>query len=170
MGRKHTRARPDAVILLAEVARPNLKILGEPVGEELGDKVLHRPIMLSLPLGSSLDDETGCTTCGLLEGVVPLLRGDWIGGSFGWHSGGHQIYVCLFGTHIISSLMSSRSLTYLAPSDMIMDHRGERDPKYWCLPPFRGDPKRAPAASGYRYHLVWRGRTVGTFDTWCVEA
>jgi hypothetical protein len=99
MGRKHTRARPDAVILLAEVARPNLKILGEPVGEELGDKVLHRPIMLSLPLGSSLDDETGCTTCGLLEGVVPLLRGDWIGGSFGWQWGTSNICVFVWDSH-----------------------------------------------------------------------
>ncbi|KAJ7789206.1 hypothetical protein B0H14DRAFT_3503277 [Mycena olivaceomarginata] len=52
------------------------------------------------------------------------------------------------------------------PSDMVMDHRGTRDPKYWCLPPFCGDAKRPPATRGYRYHLVWQGRTVGIFDTW----
>ncbi|KAJ7810497.1 hypothetical protein B0H14DRAFT_3480547 [Mycena olivaceomarginata] len=63
--------------------------------------------------------------------------------------------------------MSSRPLrTNLDASDMVMDHRGTRDPKYWCLPPFRGDAKRPPATRGYQYHLVWQGRTVGIFDTW----
>ncbi|KAJ7840484.1 hypothetical protein B0H14DRAFT_3458020 [Mycena olivaceomarginata] len=67
--------------------------------------------------------------------------------------------------------MSSRpGLTNLPPSDMIMDHHRGRDPRYWCLPPFRGDPKRAPVDRGYRYHLVWQGRTVGTFDTWAAAS
>ncbi|KAJ7660087.1 hypothetical protein DFH06DRAFT_1130000, partial [Mycena polygramma] len=59
--------------------------------------------------------------------------------------------------------------TNLKPSEVVMDHRGERDPRYWCLPPFRGDPSRRPAkvrGRGYVYHLVWQGHLVGTFDTW----
>ncbi|KAJ7829015.1 hypothetical protein B0H14DRAFT_3465978 [Mycena olivaceomarginata] len=166
IAREHTIARSDAVILLAEVARPNLKVFGKPVREELGDEVVHRLIMLSSPLSSGLDDEAECTAGGYLEGIFALF--DWIGGSWGpaWRGASGE-YVRMFCPHIISPLMSSRPLrTNLDASDMVMDHRGTRDPKYWCLPPFRGDAKRPPATRGYRYHLVWQGRTVGIFDTW----
>jgi hypothetical protein len=61
--------------------------------------------------------------------------------------------------------------TNLKPYEVIYDHRGGCDPRYWCLPPFRGDPTRVPplAHNGARYHLVWQGHTVGTFDTWQVH-
>ncbi|KAJ7794940.1 hypothetical protein B0H14DRAFT_2621476 [Mycena olivaceomarginata] len=70
--------------------------------------------------------------------------------------------------HLMSSSKPTR--TNLEPHDVVMDHRGDRDPRYWCLPPFRGDPTCAQplSRSGYRYHLVWQGHTVGTFDTWAM--
>jgi hypothetical protein len=62
----------------------------------------------------------------------------------------------------------SGSRTNLLPHEVIMDERGHRDPRYYCLPPFRGDPSYVPSArrSGYRYHLVFQGHQVGVFETW----
>ncbi|KAF8212966.1 hypothetical protein K438DRAFT_1751379 [Mycena galopus ATCC 62051] len=51
--------------------------------------------------------------------------------------------------------------TNMTAAEMVRDERGVRDPQYWCLPPFRGDPARQapPSKGGYRYHLVWQGYT-----------
>ncbi|KAJ7847178.1 hypothetical protein B0H13DRAFT_2362603 [Mycena leptocephala] len=64
--------------------------------------------------------------------------------------------------------MSTPPPTNIKPFEVIMDHRGTRDPRYWCLPPFRGDHGQVTtkAHNGFWYHLVWQGRTVGIFDTW----
>ncbi|KAJ7741474.1 hypothetical protein DFH07DRAFT_778151 [Mycena maculata] len=54
--------------------------------------------------------------------------------------------------------------------EMVMDRRpGGQDSRFYCLPPFRGDPTHLPrvhAKSGYRFHLVTQGELVGIFDTW----
>ncbi|KAJ7780553.1 hypothetical protein DFH07DRAFT_765086 [Mycena maculata] len=58
----------------------------------------------------------------------------------------------------------------LKPWELVMDRRpGGRDSRYYCLPPFRGDPSHPPrvhANSRYPFHLVTQGHVVGTFDTW----
>ncbi|KAF8121840.1 hypothetical protein K438DRAFT_1793549 [Mycena galopus ATCC 62051] len=56
----------------------------------------------------------------------------------------------------------------MAASEMVMDRRGGHDPRYWCLPTFCGDPTRVRGVSKarFKFHLVWQGHTVGTFDTW----
>ncbi|KAJ7156209.1 hypothetical protein C8R46DRAFT_1294775 [Mycena filopes] len=66
--------------------------------------------------------------------------------------------------------MSQPAPTNLPREEVVMDRRpgSTRNPRYYCLPPFRGNPGSPPPQpqSGYRYHLVWQGYQVGTFDTW----
>ncbi|KAJ7121766.1 hypothetical protein C8R43DRAFT_959544 [Mycena crocata] len=58
--------------------------------------------------------------------------------------------------------------TNLSAEQLIMDCRGTRDSRYYCLPPFYVDPHSALArkSSGYHYHLVFQGHKVGVFDNW----
>ncbi|KAJ6463638.1 hypothetical protein C8R47DRAFT_1079922 [Mycena vitilis] len=57
--------------------------------------------------------------------------------------------------------------TNLRPGDLIMDTRGDKDCRYYCLPPYRGSSATASKKhrSGYRFHLVFQGHIVGTFDS-----
>ncbi|KAJ7601618.1 hypothetical protein DFH06DRAFT_1352392 [Mycena polygramma] len=60
--------------------------------------------------------------------------------------------------------------TNLKADEVIMDERGVKDPRYYCLPPFHGSstvPKKG--GGGYPFHLVTQGHRVGTFDNW-IEA
>ncbi|KAJ6455535.1 hypothetical protein C8R47DRAFT_1082757, partial [Mycena vitilis] len=60
--------------------------------------------------------------------------------------------------------------TNLKADEVIMDDRGVKDPRYYCLPPFHGSstvPRKG--GGGYPFHLVTQGHRVGTFDNW-VEA
>ncbi|KAJ7475544.1 hypothetical protein B0H11DRAFT_1917721 [Mycena galericulata] len=58
--------------------------------------------------------------------------------------------------------------TNLAPEELVMDQRGKRDARYYCLPPFRGDRShpRERHGGGFPLHLVAQGHVVGTFDSW----
>ncbi|KAJ7164842.1 hypothetical protein C8R43DRAFT_1122722 [Mycena crocata] len=64
--------------------------------------------------------------------------------------------------------MSPPAATNLSADEVIMDRRGARDARYYCLPPFRGDPTQPNRykGKGYRYHVVFQGHVVGTFDNW----
>ncbi|KAJ7851697.1 hypothetical protein B0H13DRAFT_1904987 [Mycena leptocephala] len=63
--------------------------------------------------------------------------------------------------------------TNLPVDEMIMDTRGVKDARFYCLPPYRGDPNRLSkprrTGGGYPFHLVSQGHVVGIFDNW-VEA
>ncbi|KAJ7062412.1 hypothetical protein B0H15DRAFT_958826 [Mycena belliarum] len=64
--------------------------------------------------------------------------------------------------------MSTLRRINLKDEDVVMDERGVKDPRYYCLPPFRGRPgatTRSPK-KGYPLHLVFQGRVVGLFDSW----
>ncbi|KAJ7807748.1 hypothetical protein B0H14DRAFT_3482935 [Mycena olivaceomarginata] len=57
----------------------------------------------------------------------------------------------------------------LRADELIMDIRGGgRDPRYYCLPPFRGREGDAPKkkSKGYAFYLVSQGHLVGIFDDW----
>ncbi|KAJ7853403.1 hypothetical protein B0H13DRAFT_1904079 [Mycena leptocephala] len=61
--------------------------------------------------------------------------------------------------------------TNLRAEDMVMDDRVDgNDPRYYCLPPYYGDPGRMSqprrAGGGYVFHLVSQGHQVGIFDSW----
>ncbi|KAF8196629.1 hypothetical protein K438DRAFT_1967634 [Mycena galopus ATCC 62051] len=49
--------------------------------------------------------------------------------------------------------------------ELIMDVRGGRDPRYYCLPPFHGAGDREARHSG-PFYLVSHGQVVGTFNDW----
>ncbi|KAJ7704265.1 hypothetical protein B0H14DRAFT_3526691 [Mycena olivaceomarginata] len=62
--------------------------------------------------------------------------------------------------------------TNLPLEELQMDNRGIKDPRYYCLPPFRGNRERPVSArrgGGWPLHLVAQGRQVGIFDNW-IEA
>ncbi|KAJ7678416.1 hypothetical protein B0H14DRAFT_2655926 [Mycena olivaceomarginata] len=62
--------------------------------------------------------------------------------------------------------------TNLPLEDLRMDDRGIKDPRYYCLPPFRGNRESRVSArrgGGWPLHLVAQGRQVGIFDNW-IEA
>ncbi|KAJ7843280.1 hypothetical protein B0H13DRAFT_1909423 [Mycena leptocephala] len=63
--------------------------------------------------------------------------------------------------------------TNLPVDEMIMDTRGVKDARFYCLPPYRGDPNRLSkprrTGGGYPFHLVSQGHVVSIFDNW-VEA
>ncbi|KAJ6483480.1 hypothetical protein C8R47DRAFT_1073270 [Mycena vitilis] len=56
--------------------------------------------------------------------------------------------------------------TNLAAADVIMDERGNKDCRYYCLPPFHGDLDNLTSGGGYLFHLVSQGHVVGTFTDW----
>ncbi|KAJ7127926.1 hypothetical protein C8R44DRAFT_733329 [Mycena epipterygia] len=58
--------------------------------------------------------------------------------------------------------------TNLPPEDVVMDARGVKDGRYYCLPPFQGDRHRqiAVRGGGFPWHLVFQGHVVGTFNSW----
>ncbi|KAJ7797234.1 hypothetical protein B0H14DRAFT_3493967 [Mycena olivaceomarginata] len=59
--------------------------------------------------------------------------------------------------------------TNITADAVIMDIRGGgRDSRWYCLPPFRGDPDRTTRAahSRYPFYLVSQGHLVGIFDDW----
>ncbi|KAJ7819617.1 hypothetical protein B0H14DRAFT_2600546 [Mycena olivaceomarginata] len=60
--------------------------------------------------------------------------------------------------------------TNITADAVIMDIRGGgRDSRWYCLPPFRGDPDRTTpraAHSRYPFYLVSQGHLVGIFDDW----
>jgi hypothetical protein len=75
-------------------------------------------------------------------------------------------------TTLLPTNMSSQP-TKLAPTnlpveELVMDDRGVKDPRYYCLPPFRGDPSHPSPRrkGGFPFHLVAQGRRVGIFDNW----
>ncbi|KAJ6484514.1 hypothetical protein C8R47DRAFT_1073119 [Mycena vitilis] len=57
-------------------------------------------------------------------------------------------------------------LTNLKTEDMIMDDRGSKDSRYYCLPPFHGSTTEVGTGGGYPFHLVTQGHRVGTFTNW----
>ncbi|KAJ7786774.1 hypothetical protein B0H14DRAFT_3506409 [Mycena olivaceomarginata] len=59
--------------------------------------------------------------------------------------------------------------TNIRPEELIMDERGVKDARYYCLPPFHGDPSHISTRGRYRYHLVSQGHVVGTFTN-CASA
>ncbi|KAJ6461940.1 hypothetical protein C8R47DRAFT_1225738 [Mycena vitilis] len=59
--------------------------------------------------------------------------------------------------------------TNITSDQLIMDNRGTRDCRFYCLPPFHGDPAHVHSGGGYPYHLVSQGHLVGTFTNW-IEA
>ncbi|KAJ7464940.1 hypothetical protein B0H11DRAFT_2240369 [Mycena galericulata] len=72
----------------------------------------------------------------------------------------------------MSSRPPSLIPTNLPLEDLVMDDRGLKDPRYYCLPPFRGDRTRKAVVrvgGGYPLHLVGQGHIVGVFNDW-VEA
>ncbi|KAJ7446039.1 hypothetical protein B0H11DRAFT_1930380 [Mycena galericulata] len=64
--------------------------------------------------------------------------------------------------------------TNLHPDDVIMDTRGKKDPRYYCLPPIHRDPekpksgKKSGKERGFPLHLVAQGHEVGMFENCCV--
>jgi hypothetical protein len=41
------------------------------------------------------------------------------------------------------------------------------DPRYWCLPPKRGNfDEVVPLSGGFEFHLVTAGRQVGVWRDW----
>ncbi|KAJ7038478.1 hypothetical protein C8F04DRAFT_1256083 [Mycena alexandri] len=64
--------------------------------------------------------------------------------------------------------VSKPAATNMLASEVEMDVEGGKDPRYYCLPPFRGDRGKMPPKphKGYRYHLVLQGHQVGIFDSW----
>ncbi|KAJ7471737.1 hypothetical protein FB451DRAFT_1175557 [Mycena latifolia] len=57
--------------------------------------------------------------------------------------------------------------TNLCAEDVVMDTRGEKDARYYCLPPFRGDRTHGVGrGGGYPWHLVFQGHEVGMFNYW----
>ncbi|KAJ7511021.1 hypothetical protein B0H11DRAFT_1900353 [Mycena galericulata] len=59
--------------------------------------------------------------------------------------------------------------TNLHPEEVIMDNRGVKDPRYYCLPPDRRNQNKAlkeRRGGGFPLHLVSQGHIVGTFDNW----
>ncbi|KAJ7754863.1 hypothetical protein B0H16DRAFT_1458898 [Mycena metata] len=64
--------------------------------------------------------------------------------------------------------VSKPAATNMLASEVEMDVEGDKDPRYYCLPPFRGDRGKTPPKprKGYRYHLVLQGHQVGIFDSW----
>ncbi|KAJ7863654.1 hypothetical protein B0H14DRAFT_3607323 [Mycena olivaceomarginata] len=71
----------------------------------------------------------------------------------------------------MSSQPTKLAPTNLPVEELVMDDRGVKDPRYYCLPPFRGDPSHPSLRrkGGFPFHLVAQGRRVGIFDNW-VEA
>ncbi|KAJ6470181.1 hypothetical protein DFH09DRAFT_1110932 [Mycena vulgaris] len=58
----------------------------------------------------------------------------------------------------IRDCASGLRATNIQAADVVMDERGVRDPRYYCLPPFRGDRDRGTRHSGrYPLHLVFQG-------------
>jgi hypothetical protein len=71
----------------------------------------------------------------------------------------------------MSSTAPKLTRTNLRTEDMVMDDREDgKDSRYYCLPPYYGDPKRMSqtrgAGGGYAFHLVSQGHRVGIFDSW----
>ncbi|KAJ7793232.1 hypothetical protein B0H13DRAFT_1935517, partial [Mycena leptocephala] len=69
----------------------------------------------------------------------------------------------------ISSTTLRLVATNLRSVELVVDMRGIKDGRYYCLPPYRGNPNRPArrgAGGGYLYHLVSQGHRVGTFDNW----
>ncbi|KAJ7712105.1 hypothetical protein B0H16DRAFT_1744531 [Mycena metata] len=66
---------------------------------------------------------------------------------------------------------TSRRLTRvnLRTDELIMDTRGAKDARYYCLPPVYGEPSPTKGGGGYPLHLVAQGHVVGVFHKW-VEA
>ncbi|KAJ7800686.1 hypothetical protein B0H14DRAFT_3490390 [Mycena olivaceomarginata] len=49
--------------------------------------------------------------------------------------------------------------TNIAADDLVMDTRAGKDSRYYCLPPFRGNPDREPGAGSVKtFYLVSQGR------------
>jgi hypothetical protein len=71
----------------------------------------------------------------------------------------------------MSSVAPKLPRTNLAIEDLVMDDREKgKDSRYYCLPPYYGDPKRMlqerRAGGGYSFYLVSQGHRVGIFDSW----
>ncbi|KAJ7446062.1 hypothetical protein FB451DRAFT_1412422 [Mycena latifolia] len=57
--------------------------------------------------------------------------------------------------------------TNLRPEEVVMDTRGAKDARYYCLPPFRGDRTREVGrGGGFPWHLVFQGHEVGVYNYW----
>ncbi|KAJ7042734.1 hypothetical protein C8F04DRAFT_1251548 [Mycena alexandri] len=61
--------------------------------------------------------------------------------------------------------------TNIRAEDLLMDIRGGSNSRYYCMPPYHGEPqdsRKAPPATtgGYPFHLVAQGHVVGIFDSW----
>lgn len=61
--------------------------------------------------------------------------------------------------------------TNLPLHELVMDTRGDKDPRYYCLPPIRGTRdfagrKRGAEGKGFPFHLVAQGHRVGLFNNW----
>ncbi|KAJ7176399.1 hypothetical protein C8R43DRAFT_943184 [Mycena crocata] len=57
--------------------------------------------------------------------------------------------------------------TNLSVEEVVMDARGTRDSRYYCLPPFYGDlGVSKPKGGNYQFYLVFQGHKVGVFDNW----
>ncbi|KAJ7665758.1 hypothetical protein B0H17DRAFT_1210765 [Mycena rosella] len=60
------------------------------------------------------------------------------------------------------------ALTNLQPEEVVMDTRGGKDARYYCLLPFRGqrqEPVKTGGA-GFPWHLVFQGHRVGMYNSW----
>ncbi|KAJ7029961.1 hypothetical protein C8F04DRAFT_1187135 [Mycena alexandri] len=64
------------------------------------------------------------------------------------------------------STPSRKQVVNLRAVDLIMDDRGDKDRRYYCLPPVYGKPATKTASGGYPLHLVSQGHTVGVFYNW----
>ncbi|KAJ7450239.1 hypothetical protein B0H11DRAFT_2246807 [Mycena galericulata] len=59
--------------------------------------------------------------------------------------------------------------TNLRRDELVMDERGVKDRRYYCLPPFRSNRSLAVSSQrGGRFplYIVTQGHIVGTFNTW----
>ncbi|KAJ7017498.1 hypothetical protein C8F04DRAFT_1279271 [Mycena alexandri] len=60
--------------------------------------------------------------------------------------------------------------TNLPPAEMIPDTQtAGHDPRYWCLPPMRGDLEEVvEVGNRFEFHLVSQGNQVGVWNDWTV--
>ncbi|KAJ6522919.1 hypothetical protein DFH09DRAFT_1421274 [Mycena vulgaris] len=61
--------------------------------------------------------------------------------------------------------------TNMGADELVMDKRGEKDSRFYCLPPFHGDRRlgvSSPSKTRGRFplHLVFQGHRVGLFSNW----
>ncbi|KAJ7175546.1 hypothetical protein C8R46DRAFT_1214017 [Mycena filopes] len=57
-------------------------------------------------------------------------------------------------------------VTNLTVDELIMDTRGLKDARYYCLPRVYGKAAKTSVSGGYPLHLVGQGHKVGVFHSW----